>query len=238
MGGPGRGGAPSGPLVGDDLGRLARTRDGHSGLRPEPGETIAPFVHRINAEWVQAARRLGPTVLVDLLASTSPQLLAMWRDLDQEAISEPVSWAGPAPAPVWLDCARDFTEYWVHQQQIRDATGRSDPGEPGTVHTVLDTFLRAVPHTLSEQARPEGTTLAITVDGDAGGRWDWRYAGERWRWAPPAEAPATVLAFPHPGPLWRLCTRMIEPDAARRLVSVSGDETLAAALLQIVSIIR
>ena len=53
--------------------------------------------------------------------------------------------AGPDPAPVWLDCARDFPEYWVHQQQIRAATGRTGNDDPKVVHAVLDTFLRTEP---------------------------------------------------------------------------------------------
>ncbi|HYH32486.1 MAG TPA: maleylpyruvate isomerase family mycothiol-dependent enzyme [Pseudonocardia sp.] len=225
-------------LLGDDLGRLARTRDGHTGLAPEPGEPLAPFLHRINDEWVHAARRLGPRLLLDVLETTSPQVLALWRGLDLDAIGEAVTWAGPDPAPVWLDCARDFTEYWVHQQQIRGATGRAPVDGPRAVHTVLDTFLRAVPHTLSPHPRPAGTTLAVTVDGPAGGHWAWRCDGERWLWAPPAGGADTLVAFPDPDPLWRLCTRMIEPDEARRRVSVSGDGPLGEALLQIVSIIR
>ena len=32
-----------------------------------------------------------------------------------------VNWAGPEPAPIWLDPAREYTERWVHQQHIRDA---------------------------------------------------------------------------------------------------------------------
>jgi uncharacterized protein (TIGR03083 family) len=225
-------------MIGDDLNRLSRTRDGHGGPGPRPGEALAPFVHRINDEWVQVAQRMAPRVLTDLLAHTSPRVLAMWDALDPEASTEGVYWAGPGPAPVWLDLARDFTEYWVHQQQVREATGRPDPGGPAVVHTVLDTFLRAVPHTLSAHPRPDGTTLAVTVGGAAGGRWTWRCDGRHWRWADPADPAGTLLAFPGPEPLWRLCVRMVEPDEARRSASVSGDDTLAAAALRIVSVIR
>jgi uncharacterized protein (TIGR03083 family) len=226
-------------LLGDDLTRLARTRDGRTPLGPGPGEMFVPFLHRVNDEWVRAAQRLSPRLLVDLLSSTSPQVLAMWQEVDQDAMAGPVSWAGPDPAPVWLDCARDFTEYWVHQQQIRDATGRHDLGSAHVVHAVLDTFLRAAPYTLSAHPRPDGTTLAVTVEGAAGGEWTLRCDAQRWHWPlqEPRE-PTTRVRFPDPEPLWRLCTRMIEPDEAAGCVSVSGDEELATALLQIVSIIR
>jgi hypothetical protein len=75
---------------------------------------LAAFIHRFNDEWVQAVRRVSPRLLLDLLDVPSPQVLALWRDIDLDASSEPVTGAGPDPAPVWLDCARDFTEYWVH----------------------------------------------------------------------------------------------------------------------------
>jgi uncharacterized protein (TIGR03083 family) len=112
-------------LLGDDLSRLARTRDGHGPVGPQPDEPLAAFIHRFNDEWVQAARRVSPRLLLDLLATASPQVLALWRDIDLDAITEPVTWAGPEPAPRWLDCARDLTEYWVHQQTPRWSTSSS-----------------------------------------------------------------------------------------------------------------
>jgi uncharacterized protein (TIGR03083 family) len=221
-------------VLGDDLGRLARGRDGHVVGGPEADEPFAAFIHRLNAEWVRATARLSPRLLLDLLEHTSPQVLDHWRSLDLDALDGPVTWAGPAPAPVWLDCARDFTEYWVHQQQVRDATGRPDDGGPAVVHAVLDTFLRAVPHTLSGVERPDGTTLTVAVPGPAGGRWTWRSAGRRWWAATPADAPTTVTVAAEP--LWRLCVRMLEPADVG--AEVSGDPELGAAVLRIVSIIR
>jgi hypothetical protein len=87
----------------------------------------------------------------------------MWRDLDLDALGEPVSWAGPDPAPLWLDCARDFTEYWVHQQQIRDATGRPDTGGPPMVQssTLRPHFMAALTGGLPTRARPAGPRRSI-----------------------------------------------------------------------------
>jgi len=64
-------------LLGDDLSRLARTRDGHSPVGPKQDEPLAAFIHRFNDEWVQAARRVSPPLLLDLLDLTSPQVLAL-----------------------------------------------------------------------------------------------------------------------------------------------------------------
>ncbi len=224
-------------LLGDDLSRLARTRDGHSPVGPQQDEALAAFIHRFNDEWVQAARRVSPRLLLDMLALTSPQILALWWDVDLDAITDPVTWAAPEPSPRWLDCARDFTEYWVHQQQIRDATGRPDDGDPAVVHLVLDTFLRAMPQTLAGHDRPEGTTLIVAVTGAGGGGWCWQRQGGRWLPVEDADG-STRVTFHDADALWRLCTRLIEPDEARRRVTVVGDQALADAALEVVSIIR
>ena len=171
-------------LLGDDVGRISRLRDGHPGPRPAAGEPLAAFIHRINDEWVDATARISPPLLVDMFALSSAQVLATWQACDLDAIGQPVTWAGPEPAPVWLDCARDFTEYWVHQQQIREATGRTGHGDPAIRHRVLDVFLRAMPLTLRSCGRPDGTALTVTVPGESGGAWSWRATGGRWDPAP------------------------------------------------------
>jgi hypothetical protein len=73
--------------------------------------------------------------------------------------------------------------------------------------------------------------------GDAAGSWAWRLSGGSWRWADRVDQATTEVTV-DAGTLWRLCVRMIEPTEARSRVRVEGDEELAGAALQIVSIIR
>lgn len=225
-------------LLGDDLNRLSRSRDEHTGDGPRPGESLPAFIHRINDEWVRATARISPAALVAMLRTTTPEVLEFWASTDLDRYGEPVTWVHPDPAPVWLDCARDFTEYWVHQEQIRDATGRRAAGAPEETHAVLDTFLRAVPLTLDDRSWPRGAGLVVQVDGAGGGSWHWRYDGDGWRPAPGPPEPATVVRFDAPDPLWRLCTRMLTPEQAGRLADVTGDRDLADRFLRIVSVIR
>ena len=52
-----------GHLLGDDLGLLARHRDGHHGTVPPDGATEGEFIAWLDdmqAEWVHASRRLSP----------------------------------------------------------------------------------------------------------------------------------------------------------------------------------
>src|SRR5207248_389111 len=110
-------------ILGGDLGSLSRRRDGHAAAA-RPGEELAVLVDRLNAEWVEAGRRLSPRLVTELLAFSGAPLFDHLRSLDLSATGGPVSWAGPGPAPVWLDVAREYTERWLHQQHIREAVGR------------------------------------------------------------------------------------------------------------------
>jgi len=47
-------------ILGDDVSRLARGRDGHQVDAPGPGEPLPAFIHRFNGQWVNATRRASP----------------------------------------------------------------------------------------------------------------------------------------------------------------------------------
>jgi uncharacterized protein (TIGR03083 family) len=224
-------------VLGDHIGRLSRHRDGYRAPHPRDNEAFPAFIDRINDEWVTAARRISPRMLIDQLSTTANQIVEFWQTVDLDVLDGQVSWAGPEPAPVWLDAARDFTEYWTHHQQICDATGRTGLTEPAYLRPVLDTFLRALPHTLRNLTAPEGTALQVTVTGPSGGEWSCTRGPDRWR----------LQRQPHPQPAarleldadttWRLCTRGITPERAAEHAHIHGDQRVATAALQIVSII-
>src|SRR3954447_24347621 len=110
-------------LLGDDLGLLSRQRDGYGPFGPVDGESLGTFLNRFNEEWVRPTRRLSARVLIELLDWSDEETYAYLRDLDPLAPGVRVSWAGPGAAPNWLGIAREYTERWVHQQQIRLVVG-------------------------------------------------------------------------------------------------------------------
>jgi hypothetical protein len=44
-----------------------------------------------------------------------------------------VSWASAAPVPYWFNLAQEFTERWIHQQQMRAAVGIVADHETGAL---------------------------------------------------------------------------------------------------------
>ncbi len=233
-------------LLGGDLGNLSRRRDGLAGglsAYAPPGADLADpailavALGRWNEGWIEAARRLSPRLLCELLAVTGDALHAYYRGLDLAALGGPVSWAGPDPAPVWLDVAREYTEQWTHQAQIRDALGRPGLRERRLFAPVLATFMHALPYTLRGVAAPVGTCLRVTITGEAGGEWLAVRQADRWILGTDPAQVADAAAALDQDRAWRLFTKGLTRDAALRAVRMTGDRALAGAVLDMVSII-
>jgi hypothetical protein len=212
-------------------------RDGHQGPRLEAGEPLAVFSARVNQEWVAAARCLSTRQLVELLTLTGGQVASMWREQDLEADATAVLWAGLDPSPVWLDAAREFTEYWTHQQQVRDATSRQGLTGREFLVPVLDTFLRALPFTLANADADVGTQVQVTITGEAAMVWVATREASGWRLDRGAAVRPVALVEADGDTMWRLCTRGITPQAARARVRLQGDLRLADQVLEMVSLI-
>ena len=69
--------------------------------------------------------RLSPAVLISMMEVASREYAEFHQALDPMAEAEfSVSWAGEEKSLNWFDTARELTERWHHQQQIRLATNR------------------------------------------------------------------------------------------------------------------
>ncbi|MFD6275533.1 maleylpyruvate isomerase family mycothiol-dependent enzyme [Streptomyces sp. NPDC060209] len=224
-------------ILGDYHGRLSRHTD-ESRPAPSPGETLEAFIHRINQEGVDFHAGDTPAELIAALGVAGAQVDAMFASLDLRSARVGVSWAGVDPAPGWLDIAREFTEYWTHRQQIRHATGRgTDPG-PRALAATLDTFMRALPHTLRDTPAAPGTQVRVVVEGSSGGTWTVTAGEERWSLAPPPDGRPKASVTLDAETAWRLCTRGIEPAAALARAHIQGRRPLAEAVCRIVSVVR
>ena len=230
-------------LLGDDFGRLSWGRDGYvnpafaSGLDIATLPGLIAAIDRQNAVWGAGAQRMSPRLIVEVLALTGEWTQEYFASLDLEAPGMPVAWAGPEPAPVWLDVAREYTERWHHQQHIRDAVGRPGLQEREWFAPVLDTFVRGIARSLAEVSAPTGTAVRLTITGGAGGEWIARREDEVWRLgtAPGITAAAAVALDQEIA--WRLFTKGITRDEAHQAARIDGDPVLAERVLETVSIL-
>ena len=202
--------------------RLSLQRDGH--VPPgvfEPNET--------NREWVVAARRLSPRMVIELMERYGRENAEYLASLDPHATAQwNVAWAGDEESPVWFDVARELTERWHHQQQIRDATGRP-PLYDRYLAPVIATFVRALPHTYRDVDAPAETAVAVRIDDGA-----WTLVREsRWTlYEGAADSATTTVSLPGDR-AWRLFTKQkIDPRA-----EVTGDGRWAEPLFRTVAVI-
>jgi uncharacterized protein (TIGR03083 family) len=140
-------------LLDDNLGWLTRGRDGDlAGLIPMDGDyrDFVAALNQKNQRWVDASQGLSRRLVRELLAWSGEQVAAYHETLPMTAPAG-VIWAG-GRVPEWLGLGRDFTERWVHQQQIREAVGK-----PGGHHrflpAVLSIFVWAFPPPIPTRGR-------------------------------------------------------------------------------------
>lgn len=226
-------------LLSVEIGNLSRKRDAFS---PSPGPVKGPDellerINDLNATWVQATQRISPRLLCDLLQFTGSQACEYFQSLDPYQFGEPVSWAGPDPAPVWLDLAREYTERWHHQQHIRDAVGRSGFKQPRFMEPVLDTFVRALPHTYRTVSAPDGTIVTLTISGRAGGQWSLLREEDLWKLYLDLGGTPDAEVTVDEDIAWRLFSKGISQTEGDAQVIVTGNQQLGRHVLDMVSII-
>ncbi len=150
-------------LLDTPLRKLSLVRDGWLVERAEirSDADVAALVNRLNREGVAVYRRLSPSVLIEMMSLACEASARFHESLDPYAPAAfPVSWAGDEVSPNWFDTARELTERWHHQQQIRLATGRAGIMTPDLYHPVLACFVRGLPHAYTAVARRTWTTSA------------------------------------------------------------------------------
>ena len=220
-------------------------RDGY--LPPAPKldspAALGAYINRLNDEGVTVYRRLSPEVLILLMKMACKQLAEYHAGRDPLAQAPyGVSWAGEEKSANWFDTAREYTERWHHQQQIRLAVERPGVGGPGILtrelyYPVLDCFLRGLPFTYRNASAVVGTAVCVTVSGECGGRWNLVRGDTGWALTDREQPqPAAETIIPQEI-AWRIFTKGIDRASAESQVKIAGDAALALPVLGMVSIV-
>ena len=204
----------------------------------ESPQDVVTLVNRLNEEGVTVYRRLSPPVLIDLMKMACEQSASFHESLDPFAPAAfGVSWAGEATSLNWFDTARELTERWHHQQQIRVAVNRPGIMTPELYHPVLDCFLRGLPHLYRETDAPAGTVVLVEITGECGGQWLLSRASGGWELVKDSAAePAARVTIPQEI-AWRVFTKGIDRVAARAQIEVQGDLRLGNHVLDLTAVV-
>jgi uncharacterized protein (TIGR03083 family) len=201
-------------------------------------QDLVDLVNRLNREGVEVYRRLSPPVLIDLMRTATEQSASFHESLkpfDRAAFN--VSWAGEEISLNWFDTARELTERWHHQQQIRLATNRPGIMTPELYYPVLDCFMRGLPHQYRDVEAEIGAIVAIEIRGACGGWWLLRKEQSGWQLTPERDDEfAAHVAIPEEI-AWRIFTKGIARDEARAQMEIAGDYGLGERVLQLTAIV-
>jgi len=201
-------------------------------------QDLIALVNRLNQEGVTVYRRLSPRVLIDMMKEACEQSAQFHESLDPFAPAAfPVSWAGEESSLNWFDTARELTERWHHQQQIRLATNRPGIMTPDLYHPVLDCFVRGLPHTYRHVEAPAGTLLLLEISGECGGLWVLARGSTGWGLAKPVRDEFAARVKIPQELAWRVFTKGIDRDSARAQIEIEGNRDLGEHVLHMTAIV-
>jgi hypothetical protein len=201
-------------------------------------QDTATLVNRLNREGVIVYRRLSPPILIEMMQMACRQSAIFHESLDPFAPAAfAVSWAGEDHSLNWFDTARELTERWHHQQQIRLATNRPGIMVPSLYHPVLDCFMRGLPHAYRAIDAPSGTMILLEISGDCGGYWALSKDATQWGFTKKPSGNFTCKITIPQDLAWRLFTRGIDRDLARAQIQLEGNPELAEGVLQLTAIV-
>jgi uncharacterized protein (TIGR03083 family) len=220
-------------LLDTNLRVISIFRDHHFGEQPG-SEGLVPFLNRLNADWVQAMKRVSPAMLITLHEMTGPLFCNYLQSLDPMGLSPlPVAWAGESESRNWMEIAREYTEKWLHQQQIRDAVGKPGIMTREFFYPFINIFMFALPYTYSNVIADDGTIIKVTVDDDS-----WLLAREGDHWLLKEQAvidPATEVIL-NADTAWKLFSKSWRPEQIADKVIIKGNRQLGEIALTMVSV--
>lgn len=227
-------------LLDGNLRSLSTSRDHYFGEQAEnisSYQDLVNYLNNLNLTWTNAAKRLSPQILIQLLEITGQEYTRHLNTLQpfDDAIF-PVAWAGQETSPNWFHIAREYTEKFLHQQQIRDALGNTILMTKELFYPFLDTFMYALPYTFRNIPAENDVTVSVVVTTNIGGEWNITRHNTEWRLTKTIErAPDATLEI-DPGTAWKLFSKSLTPREALPNINIRGNEQLATQALQMVAV--
>ena len=223
-------------LLGGDIGRLSGAWSGsRAGSEVDIGQLTAR-IESSNEEWVRAVHRIPPPLLVDLLRVTADRVTGLYAEADLWAPATPVAWTGTGPSPLWLDVAREYTERWIHQAQIREAVDAPLLEDRRWVWPVLDVLMLCLPRAYEGVEAPHGTLVVVELGGEAGGTWCLVRGDERWHLSTGVVDSAAARLSLSTDDAWRWLARLLPSPSLENAVKTDGDPALWQPALRAVAV--
>ncbi|MBL7719127.1 MAG: maleylpyruvate isomerase N-terminal domain-containing protein [Flavipsychrobacter sp.] len=226
-------------LLDGNLRSISILRDKYYGDKPEHlsgyGDLVN-YLDSLNASWIRAYRRISPVVLVQMLEQYGKEYNDLAEQLDPwHDAAFPVAWAGEEIATNWFHMAREYAAKWLHQQQIRSATGREGLFDPELFHPFVATYMCGLPYTYRDVAAATGTSVAVLVTG-LEDEWHINKTDEGWVLRKSTRLQPDSRVVLDRETAWKLFAKAISPEEAAGLALIEGDRELGLPALGLVRV--
>ncbi len=227
-------------LLAGTLQRLSRQRDGFpfsKKVEPLAFQELVELIQGSNVEWINAMKRLSPRLLIELIQKYDNELLDFFDGIDLDAEAPfGVAWAGEDVSANWFDIAREYTEKWHHQQQLRDATNHPPLYDRDLFLPTLQTFALGFPFALQKVRAQEGDSVSVNVSGIIEESWSLQYKSAGWVLLDiPMKTSATSLTIDSDA-AWRIWTKGVQKEQIVSKVIINGNHSFSEAILNYVAI--
>jgi predicted deacetylase len=226
-------------LLDGNLRTLSMLRDQYNVLPSENIETyqdLVKYLNRLNADWIVGLRRLSPQVVIQLLEQSGKEYTSFLQSLDPYSTSRvSVAWAGEIESQNWFHIAREYTENWHHQQQIRLTVGKEDIlYQEELYYPYLETSMRALPYHYRSIKAEEDHAVKFTIDRLSwflvftSGSWKLSENHEQYK----LESEVKIV----PEIAWRIFTKGINKELAKSALQITGNQKLGDHIVDMLAV--
>jgi len=217
---------------------LSIHRDGYFGVPPgtiNSYDDLLAYLNQLNADWIKAAKRMSPKLVIELFKQTNKEIADYLTTIDPFAPALfSVAWAGEETSANWFHWAREYTERWHHQQQIRLAAGKEkELYKREWYHPHLETSMRALAYHYRNFTGKKDEVLSFEITGEAGGIWYLYNDGNKWIQAENLTVTENLITIE--GEIaWRLFTKGIRKEETS--IKIQGNKQAGEHLLSMLAV--
>lgn len=200
---------------------------------------LVEYIQKLNKDWMIVSRRLSPVILIDLLEYSDKQFYDFLKSKNpnDKAIFA-VAWAGETESENWFDIAREYTEKWHHQMQIRLALDKPILLDPEYLEPLYDTFMIALPNLYSDFTNYDnGTKIKISLTGNLSKSWVIERQIDKWDFVDSESVDIYTFVEIPSDIAWVIFTNTDRnKEKYKNKIKITGDNSIGLKLLDLVTV--
>lgn len=226
-------------LLDGNLRPLSMLRDGYFGVSADEinsYQDLLNYLNKLNHDWVNAMKRLSPKVIIELLEQSGNQYIDFIKSLNPgDKATFSVAWAGEMESRNWFHIAREYTEKWHHQQQIRYALKCPELLYSTELYLpYIETSMRALTHHYKEIKANIGDGIEFKVSET--GTWNLIYGESGWEITDNQINNPTCKVIIPQKLAWKIFTKAAKSEESVNQIEIIGDQSLGKHILRMLAI--